>query len=1049
MNECMSSGQLNESGFPSRMSPNAVRGTFGIFLFLLLSPIISPKQLRADPADDTYQLAAGYYKLGRWELASDGFRKFIVGYPQNPRVSTARFFLALSLVNRNQFKEARDSLLKFVVEAPQSRNIAHAYYRIGECSYLLDDFVVAEKELTDYINRFPGDVLNERALPYLADVQLRLNKVDLAAKSFQLALEKFPNGPLVEDCGFGLAKCHEATKSLDQAIAVYTRLAANTKSRRAPEAQLSLGNRLFEQKKYAEALAAFQKLEASYPSSSLVSTARLNQGACLFEKGEFAEALERFKSAEADPQQVIEATYWRGRSLSELGQHQESQEVLKKLYEQHRDAPQSVRILYYLGLEEQHLKQLSDAQKHFLELAARFPKSEQADDALHLAGLAALDLGDTETATKLAGQFEQNYPTSPLRWAQDLLRGRILLMSRQYAMATPFFDRVLNSDATTLDRQWARYYLGFAQLELRNPAEVLVVTETLVPLVTADPKSPLVPVLLLRGAAQLALGNNEAVANTQREFYAAVIDSASRYLAAAPQGKDVDQALALRALAGAHSGLKDRAKSDVEELQKSFSKSPETDKTIYEVAEVAYSNQDWVWSEELFRILATRDPGSKYKQLGASGRAWSLFQNKQFDEAAQQFALVAKDFPDHKDTPEAAFMHGKATQNGSKPFDAISIFEGVFQKYSTSRFAYLAGLEAARLYRDAQKYLESDKAYALLLERFPKPDHYDKVLNEWASSNYEGQNFARSDEIYAKLIKETPDSELADNARLSLAESELLAGKVDVARDAFVALEKDVKSDLLVQEAALFQLLGIATVKSDWMGMATIAESLSSRFPMGKHFWFSEMKRGEAALNLGEIDRATQLLQKVIDQRNSPEVANQDWFGDAWVLLAESQHRNKLHDEVQKTVADCRAWNSELPVLYALDEISGRSFKAQAKFPEAIAQFQRVTEDKFGRRTETAAKSQFLIGDILLLQKNFTKAEEEFLKVEILYKFPAWQAPALFQAGCCQEELMNWSTASRHFNSVIKSYPKSEFAKMAAEHLVRVQSKLNPSSSGS
>jgi TolA-binding protein len=291
------------------------------------------------------------------------------------------------------------------------------------------------------------------------------------------------------------------------------------------------------------------------------------------------------------------------------------------------------------------------------------------------------------------------------------------------------------------------------------------------------------------------------------------------------------------------------------------------------------------------------------------------------------------------------------------------------------------------------------------------------------------------------LATETPDSELADNARLSLAESELVAGKLEPARTKFQALSKDPKSDPAVRQTAMFQLLGIATELRNWDEVRQTADTLMSSFPMSKHFWYAQMRRAEADLNSMQVTKAVEGLQKVIAQKDQPDstVATESWFGQAWILLAESYNRDKKYDDLAQTVEACRAWNPDFPSLYILDEIAGRALKAQGKFPEAMAAFQRIIEDKHGRRTETAAKAQFMIGEIYLLQKNYEKAEVEFLKLEILYKFPEWQAPALYQAGSCQEEMQHWKDAWRSYDALVKKYPKSEYSKMALEKLPRVK----------
>jgi TolA-binding protein len=141
-------------------------------------------------------------------------------------------------------------------------------------------------------------------------------------------------------------------------------------------------------------------------------------------------------------------------------------------------------------------------------------------------------------------------------------------------------------------------------------------------------------------------------------------------------------------------------------------------------------------------------------------------------------------------------------------------------------------------------------------------------------------------------------------------------------------------------------------------------------------------------------------------------------------------------------VAEFRKSDPQSNLLYVAEETLGRSLKAQALFPQAREAFKRVTQDPAGRRTETAAKSQFMIAETYLLEKDVKTAEEEYLKVEILYKFPEWQAPALYQAATCQEQLNRWSAAVASYESLIKQFPESQYAAMAKERLPTARKKI-------
>ena len=57
--------------------------------------------------------------------------------------------------------------------------------------------------------------------------------------------------------------------------------------------------------------------------------------------------------------------------------------------------------------------------------------------------MSAFESHDIDEAEKLLGQFNTSFATSPLRWQQELLSGRLQLMKSQTAAALPIFDKIL------------------------------------------------------------------------------------------------------------------------------------------------------------------------------------------------------------------------------------------------------------------------------------------------------------------------------------------------------------------------------------------------------------------------------------------------------------------------------------------------------------------------------------------------------------------------------------------------------------------------------
>lgn len=162
---------------------------------------------------------------------------------------------------------------------------------------------------------------------------------------------------------------------------------------------------------------------------------------------------------------------------------------------------------------------------------------------------------------------------------------------------------------------------------------------------------------------------------------------------------------------------------------------------------------------------------------------------------------------------------------------------------------------------------------------------------------------------------------------------------------------------------------------------------------------------------------------------------DKEWFPRVFVLLAETQWQKKNYSDVVATVTDFRAWDAKSPLLYQAEETLGRAYKSQGKFDEARAVFKQVIDDPNGKRTETAAKAQLMIAETYYLQKDYKAALQSYLLVDILYEFPEWQAPALFQAGACDEQLGDWPQVVRDYESLIAKFPKSEWANKAKPRL--------------
>jgi TolA-binding protein len=1016
---------------------------------VLLAGSVSRLDAADDPLDD-YKLGVGHYNKERWSLATEAFREFLKKAPTHPKAETAKLSLGLALVNLQDFKSARDVFRDLVKSYPQHKELAQALYRIGEASYLLDDYAAAEKELGEFVRKAPTDALVERALPYLGDSALRLNKPDVASQHFQAALTKFPNGALADEAKFGLARSYEALKKPQDAIPLYQQLAANPKGSRTAEAQLNLGSCHFDLGNFTAAADAYDKLLKQNSTSPFVASAHLNLGFARYQLKQYREAVQQFDLAGKSSRHAPDAAFWTGLSLKKLGDYPAAIAHLKSAAEKYKDSPIAEKIVYQWADSEQLRGKFDEARALFLEVVRRWPQGSLADESLYAAALATLNGGKVADAEPLVARFDREFAGSKRRLRNEVLKGRIQLAKNDAAAAAGHFEKVLAESEIESTKLQARYYLAGALQRQSQHARVLEVSEPLVAEVAKSPNGgDFVSIHVLRGASALSLG--KAAAKTKqvepaKQFLATAASETKKYVALSPRGDLIDQALAVQALAEGHAGNKAASQSALAQLKQSHPASPELDRTAHELAEVAFSNDDFDSSAKLFADLAAGKPESNYRPLGLSGLGWSQYKQKKFADAAATFSRLVTEYPTHELAAEAAFQHGKSLQDAGQTAEAAAAFRSAFDRFGNSEFAQLAGLEAARLLARQSKWQDADALYDQLGKRFPQNKDLDRLLNEWAVMHTQAENFARADEIFRKLIDSTPNSDLVDNARYSLAESDLVAGKLDPARKQFAELAASPKSDPQVQQDALFQLVSIESNQQRWDEARKFSRDLLTRFPESPHRWEAQFRAAEADFQTGQFVPAADALTKLKEARRQPELKSAAWFPGVFVMLTEAHFRMKQYSDVVTIATEFRQWSPESPFLHEVGDTLGRSLIAQAKFVEAREAFSRVVKDPAGRRTPTAAKCQFYIAESYFIQADaerddamksnlFGKALQEYFKVEALYKFPEWQAPAVFQAAACYEKLNQWKEAVKTYDGLIKDYPESEYAAKAKSRL--------------
>jgi TolA-binding protein len=1048
----------------------SLRRAAGLLLLTAACGIVPVEAVRADATGD-YNVALEFYKQERWPQSSQAFRDFLKNHSGDSRAPSARLYLGESLTHERQFKEAREAFREFV-RAPGGGDQAErplGLFRVAECSYFLGDNAAARDELTAFLKDHGQHELAPRALVYLGQTQFRLNDARSAATTFDAALQRELDPRLTEEAKYGLAGAVESLGDKPRAVAIYRELAANTAGRRADDAQFNLGARAFDDSDFQVAAQEFAAVGERFPRSPLVPLAELNAGYADYHLQRYPAAIAHFERAAQDAQHADTAAFWIGLSQKSLGDYLRAADTLERQYSKNQDQPLAEKLLFHWADSELRREDYAKAADLFQQVARRWPQGELADDSLHSATEAALRAGDLDLAERLNQEFQQQHAASGLRLLQQLLAGRIRLSrgdtaaqtdpnskaaADQYRGAVAEFTRVLAGSTLPRTQALARVQLARAYTRLDDGQRAL---ETLQPLVAefeaGRGEAEFLDVLPVQAETLLSLNRAPEAAKL-----------AEIYLDRRPDGPEAASALATLAVAQARQSNRGAVAVTLDRLDKLDVTRVHAARTAYEAGEVAYAAKQWDWAVELYRRAVAHGDTTGYHAAALSALGYSQYEGGQFKDAAASFAdLMAAHPEDRRLASNAAHMRGLALQQSGDKAEAARAYQAGLTQFSLAAGnprpsdadlesglnAYRCAKGAARVLREIGQVDESDRSYEAAYQELKKQPadrqaELDKLINEWALLSYEAEKFDRSDEVFGMLLRERPGSDLADDARLYLGESHFFSERLDEARKLFQQLGTDPKADEFVRHRSLVLLLDITARQKDWREVARAADALTKQFPTSNERWYAQYRIGEAALEQGDVGRAIAALSAVREHADDPAVARAEWLPSAYLLLAEARLKQKDYPGVEATLGELRTRDPQSPWLYQADEILGRSFKNRAMFPEARAAFANVIDSEAGRRTETAAKAQFHIAETHLIEKNLDAALTEYYKVYVNYQYPAWQAPALFQAAQCDEELKNWQGATKTYERLLAEFAGSEFAAKARPRLEAARKKVAP-----
>lgn len=214
--------------------------------------------------------------------------------------------LGAAQFNKGDHEDAARSFESFVTDFPNSRLAASAAFQAGESRLKTDDARKARDHFAAAVGKSGPDAkanvnvrdakVYEPALVRLAETHALLLEWEASDRRYEELLRQFPKSQFARLAKFGRGWALENLRKYDEALVFFRDVVGQQqKDPLAARCQLHIGECLFGQKKYDDALAELVRVETTYRIPEWSAKALLEMGRVLDARGDAARAEAQYK----------------------------------------------------------------------------------------------------------------------------------------------------------------------------------------------------------------------------------------------------------------------------------------------------------------------------------------------------------------------------------------------------------------------------------------------------------------------------------------------------------------------------------------------------------------------------------------------------------------------------------------------------------------------------------------------------------------------------------------------------------------------------------
>ncbi len=225
----------------------------------LLAPVEQLETADTVRAAAAYRLGVCAFEGEDYEAAARRLSRFVERFPSHPLEPSVRYFCGEALVRLGQHKAAMPHFRRIVGDFDKHEVFGPSLVRLGDCLVVLQQWAAAGEQFARY-------------------------------------RQALPDGPLWHEAQFGIGWTAENQGRYEPALKAYRELVARHKGPTAARAQFQIGECLFAQEKYEDAVRELLRVEILYAYPEWSAAALYEAGRCFEKLGRAVEARQQFQA---------------------------------------------------------------------------------------------------------------------------------------------------------------------------------------------------------------------------------------------------------------------------------------------------------------------------------------------------------------------------------------------------------------------------------------------------------------------------------------------------------------------------------------------------------------------------------------------------------------------------------------------------------------------------------------------------------------------------------------------------------------------------------